>query len=136
VRLVLTQLMPLIHAIPPVRGRRGWPRRRPDTLYVDRGDDHDRYRRQACEVGITPLTARRGEEHGSGLGVYRCRLIFHMSGLNSPLRCMMGAPGNEVAFVVWFAVWPGCAGLSLSCVGPLGVDTAQGLEKLRGGSEG
>jgi hypothetical protein len=61
--------MPLIHAIPPVRDRRGRPRRRPDTLYADRGYDNDKYRRQACEVGITPLIARRGEEHGSGLGV-------------------------------------------------------------------
>jgi hypothetical protein len=97
VRLVLTQLMPLIHAIPSVRGRHGRPRRRPDTLYADRGYDHDKYRRQACEVGITSLIARRGEEHGSGLGVYRCTLTEHLSGLNGPPLCMMGAPENEVA---------------------------------------
>lgn len=66
----VTQLMPLIHAIPPVRGRRGRPRRRPDALYADRGYDHDKYRKQVREVGITPFIARRGEEHGSGLGVY------------------------------------------------------------------
>jgi hypothetical protein len=62
VRLVLTRLMPLIHAIPPV-----------------------------------PVIARRGEEHGSGLGVYRCTLVDHLSGLNGPLWCMMGAAENEVA---------------------------------------
>jgi transposase len=67
----VTQLMPLIHAIPPVRGRRGRPRRRPDSLYADRGYDHDTYRMQVREVGITPVIARRGEEHGSGLGMYR-----------------------------------------------------------------
>jgi len=40
----VTQLMPLIQAIPPVRGRRGRPRRRPGQVYADRGYDHDKYR--------------------------------------------------------------------------------------------
>jgi hypothetical protein len=35
--------MPLIEAIPPVRGRRGRPRRRPGKVYGDRGYDHDNY---------------------------------------------------------------------------------------------
>ncbi|MFC4508650.1 MULTISPECIES: IS5 family transposase [Streptomyces] len=67
----VTQLIPLIEAVPPVRGRRGRPRRRPDTLYADRGYDHDKYRKQVRAVGITPVIARRGTEHGSGLGVHR-----------------------------------------------------------------
>ena len=33
----VTQLMPLIKAIPPVRGRRGRPRKRPEAVYADRG---------------------------------------------------------------------------------------------------
>jgi hypothetical protein len=41
----VTQLIPLIEAIPPVRVRRGRPRRRPRKVYVDRGYDHDKYRR-------------------------------------------------------------------------------------------
>ncbi|MFE2688585.1 IS5 family transposase [Streptomyces mirabilis] len=67
----VTQLMPLIEAVPPVRGRRGRPRRRPVRLYADRGYDHDKYRRQVRAVGITPVIARRGTEHGSGLGIHR-----------------------------------------------------------------
>ncbi|WP_281156852.1 IS5 family transposase [Streptomyces sp. HYC2] len=67
----VTQLMPLIEAVPPVRGRRGRPGRRPDTLYADRGYDHDKYRKQVRAVGIIPAIARRGTEHGSGLGVHR-----------------------------------------------------------------
>ncbi|WP_202919546.1 IS5 family transposase [Saccharothrix deserti] len=67
----VTQLMPLIEAIPPVRGRRGRPRRRPDALYADRGYDHDKYRRLVRDKGITPVIARRGVDHGSGLGVHR-----------------------------------------------------------------
>jgi transposase len=67
----VTQLMPLIDKVPSVRGRRGRPRRRPDVLYADRGYDHDKYRRLVRGKGITPLIARRGVEHGSGLGVHR-----------------------------------------------------------------
>lgn len=67
----VTRLMPLIQDIPPVRGRRGRPRRRPDTVYADRAYDHDKYRKQVRAVGVTPVIARRGTEHGSGLGQYR-----------------------------------------------------------------
>ncbi|MET8518220.1 IS5 family transposase [Streptomyces sp. NPDC005077] len=63
----VTQLLPLIHAAPPIRGKRGRPRQRPDVLYADRGYDHNIYRRQVRELGIRPLIARRGTEHGSGL---------------------------------------------------------------------
>lgn len=47
----VTQLMPLIQAIPPVRGRRGRPRQRPDQVYADRGYDHDKYRKQVRKRG-------------------------------------------------------------------------------------
>ncbi|NNN34413.1 IS5 family transposase [Streptomyces sp. S3(2020)] len=67
----VTQLIPLIQAVPPVRGRRGRPRQRPVALYADRGYDHDKYRKQVRALGITPVIARRGVEHGSGLGVHR-----------------------------------------------------------------
>ena len=39
----VTQLIPLIDAIPPIRGVVGKPRRRPRRLYADRGYDHDKY---------------------------------------------------------------------------------------------
>lgn len=67
----ITQLIPLLDAIPPVRGRVGHPRRRPDSLFADRGYDHDSYRDQVCARGIIPAIARRSTRHGSGLGVYR-----------------------------------------------------------------
>ena len=67
----VTQLMPLIAAIPPVRGRRGRPRQRPDQVYADRGYDHDKYRKQVREKGITPVIARRSTEQAPGLGVHR-----------------------------------------------------------------
>ncbi|KOV87614.1 transposase [Nocardia sp. NRRL S-836] len=67
----VTQLIPLIDAIPPIRGVVGKPRRRPRRIYADRGHDHDKYRRLVRARGITPVIARRGVDHGSGLGTVR-----------------------------------------------------------------
>jgi hypothetical protein len=67
----VTQLIPLIQAVPPIRGRRGQPLRRPKYLYADRGYDHEVYRDKVRRFQITPHLARRGTGHGSGLGVYR-----------------------------------------------------------------
>ncbi|MFG1648169.1 IS5 family transposase [Amycolatopsis sp. NPDC049252] len=67
----VTQLIPLIDAIPSIRGVVGKPRRRPRRLYADRGYDHDKYRRLVRAQGITPVIARRGVQHGSGLGNVR-----------------------------------------------------------------
>ena len=43
----------------------------PDALYADRGYGHDKYRKQVREAGIKLVIARHGEQHDSGLGVYR-----------------------------------------------------------------
>lgn len=67
----VTQLLPLLDAIPPIRGLRGRPRRRPRRLFADRGYDYDKYRRILRRRGITPRIARRGVAHGSGLGKTR-----------------------------------------------------------------
>jgi len=52
-------------------GNRGRPRRRPDVVLGDRGYDHDKYRRLVWDLGVKPVIARRGTEHGSGLGTQR-----------------------------------------------------------------
>ena len=41
----VTQLIPLVDRVPPVRGKVGRPRRRPDRVTADRGYDHDKHRR-------------------------------------------------------------------------------------------
>ena len=66
-----TQLIPLVDRVPPVRGKVGRPRRRPDRVCADRGYDYDDRRRELRRRGITPEIARRKTEHGSGLGRYR-----------------------------------------------------------------
>ena len=67
----VTQLLPLVDAIPPIRGLRGRPKRRPRRVFADRGYDHDKYRRLLRQRRITPKIARRGSAHGSGLGKLR-----------------------------------------------------------------
>jgi transposase len=66
-----TQLIPLVDRVPPVRGRRGRPRRRPDRVIGDRAYDDPSHRRRLRARGITPLLARRNTQHGSGLGRWR-----------------------------------------------------------------
>ncbi|WP_107470270.1 IS5 family transposase [Streptomyces sp. 3211] len=64
----VTQLMPLLDAMPRIRGLRGRPRHRPRRLFADRGYDLAKYRRPIRARGITPKIARRGTPHGSGPG--------------------------------------------------------------------
>jgi transposase len=67
----VTQLLPLVDGVGPVAGKVGRPRRRSDRLLADRGYDHDKYRRELRKRGVKPIIARRGPEHGSGLGKER-----------------------------------------------------------------
>ncbi|WP_455570072.1 IS5 family transposase [Streptomyces tauricus] len=67
----VTQLLPLLDKIPAIAGRVGRPRRRPVALLADRGYDHDKYRRLLWQRGIRPVIAKRGEPHGTGLGIFR-----------------------------------------------------------------
>jgi transposase len=67
----VTELLPLVDGVGPVRGKPGRPRLRAEELIADRGYDHDKYRRLLWQRGIKPVIARRGTEHGSGLGRQR-----------------------------------------------------------------
>jgi transposase len=66
-----TQLIPLVDRVPPVRGKVGRPRRRPDRVTGDRANDYPSRRRELRRRGIKAEIARRNTEHGSGLGRYR-----------------------------------------------------------------
>lgn len=67
----VTQLVPLVDSIPPVRGKPGHPRHRPERVQADRAYDSDPHRRELRRRKIEPVLARRNTEHGSGLGVFR-----------------------------------------------------------------
>lgn len=64
----VAQLLPLIDGVAPVTGKVGRPRQRPELVLADRGHDHDKYRRELWKRGVKPVIARRGAEHGTGLG--------------------------------------------------------------------
>jgi transposase len=66
----VTQLIPLLDAIPKIRGKRG-KRRRPKRVQGDRAYDSEPHRQRLRRRGIRPVLARRYTEHGSGLGVFR-----------------------------------------------------------------
>jgi IS5 family transposase len=60
-----------LDAIPPLRGRRGRPRKRPDKLHADKGYDYLRCRRACRQRGIRPRIARRGVDSSERLGRHR-----------------------------------------------------------------
>jgi len=64
----VTQLLPLVDGIPPLRGRPGRPLRKPGLVQGDRGYDSQPHRDQLDRRGIASQLAKRGRAHGSGLG--------------------------------------------------------------------
>jgi len=67
----VTQLLPLVKAIPPIAGRTGRPISKPWCIFADRAYDCDRRRRLLLADGIMTAIAKRGAPHGSGLGKVR-----------------------------------------------------------------
>jgi transposase len=67
----VTQLLPLLDAIPPIGGKPGAPRRRPDLVQGDRAYDSQPLREALAARGIDTALARRYTGHGSGLGKTR-----------------------------------------------------------------
>jgi transposase len=64
----IRQLLPLVDQIPPVRGKRGRPRRRPRRLLGDRAYHSREARLELRKRRIQAKLARPKSEHGSGLG--------------------------------------------------------------------
>jgi len=64
----VTQLLPLVDAIPPLGGRPGPPLRKPRVVQGDRAYDSQPHRDALHQRGIATQIARRWRPHGSGLG--------------------------------------------------------------------
>lgn len=67
----ITQLLPLLEALHPVKGKTGRPRKRPVAVQGDRAYDSKGHREALRRRGIRPLLATRRVPHGSGLGQSR-----------------------------------------------------------------
>lgn len=70
-RADVTQLLPLVEAIPPIRGKPGAPLRKPKVVLGDRAYQSEQRRRELAARRIATQIARRNTPHGSGLGVFR-----------------------------------------------------------------
>ena len=66
-------MIPLVDAIPPVRGKPGRPRRRPASLYGDRGYDSDPHRRKfaARHPSVHRATADAARERAGNVSLVR-----------------------------------------------------------------
>lgn len=72
----------MIDAVPPVRGKRGRPRRRPEKLHGDKGYDYPECRKALTKRKIKVRLARRGIESSTRLGRYRWVIERTFSWLN------------------------------------------------------
>jgi transposase len=62
----------LVDAVPAIKQPNGCRKRRPDEVFADRAyDAEDKIRKAFRRRRITPMIARRNQEHGSGLGIFR-----------------------------------------------------------------
>jgi transposase len=67
----VTEMLPLADDIPDLCGGDGDKPTKPEELYGDRANDSEPHRQKLRKRGIEPKIAKRGTEHGSGLGVNR-----------------------------------------------------------------
>ena len=82
----MTQLIPLVDAIPPIRGKPGQPLRCPKSLFGDRAYDSFDHRLELSCRRIEAVIAERNTEHGSGLGVFRWVVERTLSWLHQSRR--------------------------------------------------
>lgn len=76
----------VVDAIPPIRQRRGRPRRRPQKLHADKGYDFRACRLALRKRHILPRIARKGIESRERLGRHRWVVERTLSWLNRHRR--------------------------------------------------
>ncbi|MEV7952082.1 transposase [Streptomyces rubiginosohelvolus] len=67
----VTQPLALVDGIPPVAGRPGSPRRRPESLLGDKGYDSNLHRDALRNRRILPVISRKGSPNIKGIGKLR-----------------------------------------------------------------
>ena len=67
----VTQTLALVDGIPPVAGRPGRPRRRPEALLGDKGYDSNAHRDELRHRRILPVISRKGSPNIKGIGKLR-----------------------------------------------------------------
>lgn len=82
----VTLLIDLVEAIPPIAGKVGAPRRRPDAVQGDRGYHSKAKQQHLHEMRIRPIIPQQRDPHGSGLGVWRWVVERTLSWLHQQRR--------------------------------------------------
>jgi transposase len=82
----VNELLPLVDAVPAVKGCRGRPRRRPRRVQGDRAYGSAAHERELRRRHIQPVLAKRNTPHGSRLGVYRWVVERSLSWLHQQRR--------------------------------------------------
>ena len=82
-------LLPLLNAVPPIRGRVGRPVSRPKKLHADKGYASRANRRALRQRGIAPRIARPGVDTSQKLGRHRWRVEQRLAHLHSYRRLRM-----------------------------------------------
>jgi transposase len=108
------QLLPLMDAVPPIRGKPGRPRRRFDVVQGDRGFDSEANRGGVRARGGEPLIARRRTPHGSGLGKYRWVVERALSWLHQYRRLKIRYERRDDVHEAFLAL--ACALICLNCL--------------------
>jgi transposase len=67
----ITQLPPLYNAIPPVAGKVGRPKKKPDAVQGDLAYDSEPHRQGLEQMGVKPVLPEKGIDDQSGLGETR-----------------------------------------------------------------
>jgi transposase len=112
-------MIPLVDAIPPVRSRRGRPRRRPRSLYGDRAYHSREGLRELGRRRIQAKIAAPKTPHGSGLGTKRWVVERTIAWLHQYRRLRIRYERRDDIHEAFLAI-----GCSLICLKLLQAETA------------
>jgi transposase len=100
----VNELVELVDTAPEVVTAEGETRQNPDHLYGDRAFDSEPHRADMRARDIEPHFARRGTEHGSGLGIYRWVVERTASWLHSFRRLRLRTDRNGMVHDAFVAL--------------------------------
>jgi transposase len=95
------ETLSLVDQVPPIAGKVGRPRRRPDRLQGDRGYDDEDDRRELRRRHIEPILPKRRSSHGSGLGKLRWYIERTISWLRQYGRVRVRTERDPTNFLGW-----------------------------------
>jgi transposase len=115
----ISEMIPLVDAIPPVRGRRGRPRRRPQRLFGDRAYHSRECRSELRRRRIQAKIAAPKSPHGSGLGKQRWVVERTIAWLHQYRRLRIRYERRDDIHEAFLAI-----GCSLICLKLLNAETS------------